>query len=822
MNTNCTRLIATLLLTFTLASCGGGGGGSSESTSVETPTTSSPRPETPMTPPPSAQPKVSTYSHGEITLSEYRRRRNELASTYRSHSNFQNQYGLGLVNADAGYANLNLKRGADAANEPGSGIKVGLIDTGIDSISPAFSASSVTEQFLSGAADESPQSWTSLDDYSHGTAVASVIGSRKGSNIWTNSANIQDAHFHGVAWGAQIDMTAIPLGSGSGAYNVISLSSLASSDSGYASLYNNVLGRSIDFLNLSFGVNGSIEAYSTQEIRQNLPQKIAAIAQAGSNQKTIFVWAAGNAWNDTSCNANGRPNACRGNSPNADSPELFAGLVARIRELQGHSIAVVSVNSAGSISNFSNRCGIAANWCIAAPGDRVSIVFYGAAEDQMIPGQIDSSNVRRGVAKVSGTSVAAPFVTGGLALMKHVFRGQLSNTQLVTRLFSTANKQGKYATSSTYGQGLMDLGAATSIVGNPTINVGNSVNSDEFPLTNTSMALGYAFGDSLQRALGGREIMALDELNAPFWFDAGDFVSFSKTDDMSSIVRESVVTDQMRLQWAKPDADQFKFTALSPQLNSSHIENSSSVSQFGLLRFAQGPSASHLGLATGALAASYTQSPNTVITALTSLDTKPDDLPVSGLTIMYTPSVSVPAYFSLGAISERKSILRSTGSGAFGKLGGNSIFGGVGAGINLGSWRVTTEAEVGILNPKISTGIIKKMSPLITTAFSVQSTKKYDSANFLTFGVSQKLRVESGKAKLSAPVARTHEGEVLHSNLTASLSPSGREIELSTRWDHSLSSRKRFSLKGAVVTEPGHNRDANSITRVVAAWVQNF
>ena len=58
-------------------------------------------------------------------------------------------------------------------------------------------------------------------------------------------------------------------------------------------------------------------------------------------------------------------------------------------------------------------------------------------------------------------------VSGGLAVMKQLFRGQLSNTELVSRLFATANKKGIYANRAVYGQGLMNLGAATNPWGIP-------------------------------------------------------------------------------------------------------------------------------------------------------------------------------------------------------------------------------------------------------------------------------------------------------------------------------------------------------------------
>lgn len=59
--------------------------------------------------------------------------------------------------------------------------------------------------------------------------------------------------------------------------------------------------------------------------------------------------------------------------------------------------------------------------------------------------------------------------------MKHFFRGQLSNRERLTRLFATANKSGVYGTSSIYGQGLMDLGAAASPVDNAQVMMNSRV-----------------------------------------------------------------------------------------------------------------------------------------------------------------------------------------------------------------------------------------------------------------------------------------------------------------------------------------------------------
>ncbi|MYG63927.1 MAG: S8 family serine peptidase, partial [Synechococcus sp. SB0675_bin_7] len=119
-------------------------------------------------------------------------------------------------------------------------------------------------------------------------------------------------------------------------------------------------------------------------------------------EKTILVWGAGN-------------DGQRGTIAKPSSPAILAGLVARIGEVRGHSIAVVSVGEAGTISSFSNRCGIAQDFCLAAPGQSVLV----ANNCQPNPNSITTTacsqkQLDTGYRAGSGTSYAAPMVSGGL------------------------------------------------------------------------------------------------------------------------------------------------------------------------------------------------------------------------------------------------------------------------------------------------------------------------------------------------------------------------------------------------------------------------
>ena len=416
--------------------------------------------------------KCITVHEGDcVTLEVFTESSAEIVEEYRLDDNFQNQWGLSHIKADVAYANLRLLKGEDA--EPGAGVTIGFIDTGIDLDHSMFAGKTVTEEFTPDAVDE-----TGADGFSHGTAVASIAA---GARLAHPSAS------HGVAWGADIAMFALTLGSGDGVYSPISVERLAFYDAEDATLYEQALSwrdgaRKVDILNLSFGYQGLIDRYTEQELRDNYGSTLAALAQADAEEKTILVWAAGNTHGDRCDPSNS--DYCQYQALDAVSPSILSGLPAFIEELRGHSIAVAALSPAdGRIASFSNRCGIAADYCIAAPGEDVRFAYFGSYQ----------GDVFRGFATGGGTSFAAPMVAGGLALMKQLFRHQLSNTELVTRLFETADSNGFYADSAIYGQGSMDLGAATSPVGVLEFPVGDSVGQNGFSFLSTRLRPGIGF-----------------------------------------------------------------------------------------------------------------------------------------------------------------------------------------------------------------------------------------------------------------------------------------------------------------------------------------
>ena len=242
-----------------------------------------------------------------------------------------------------------------------------------------FAGKTVSEHFFSGASDETGVI------RSHGTAVAGVI---VGDPSAAFTAQVTAPR--GVARGADVAMFAIAAGSGGGRYVPVSLTGLNGADNRWDSWLSHVINwgsRTIDFVNMSVGYSGIIESYSEQNLRANFGDSIGALAQAGVADKTVFVWAAGNAHGDPCAGSDftGNPDLCvnrdvDGNGQvDAKSVEVLPGLPARISELRGHLISVVAVapdsddDGDYEIASFSNRCGIAADWCIAAPGEGIRL-----------------------------------------------------------------------------------------------------------------------------------------------------------------------------------------------------------------------------------------------------------------------------------------------------------------------------------------------------------------------------------------------------------------------------------------------------------------
>ena len=736
---------------------------------------------------------INTHEEGCLPLEKFEERATALAEGYRTRGNFPAQWGFAAINAHEAYARLDLAEGEDV--EPGAGQTIGIIDTGIDETHPLFYGKTVTEEFLEGASDEIG------DEFSHGTAVASIIAGIRIPPVYY--------YPHGVAWGADLAVFAIPLGTAPPIYNPVSLEGLARNDASDAAQYQEVLAwenndRRLDFLNLSFGYSGLVDAYTGEELRANYGETIGVLAQPAADDKTILVWAASNA-HGTQC-IQDEP-WCVDGEVDATSPGITAGLPVYFEEMRGHTLAVVAVGEDGNIADFSNRCGSVAEWCLAAPGDDVLVAYFGPGHEG--PGF-------HGLGVGGGTSFAAPMVAGGLAVMKHFFRDQLSNTALASRLLTTADRTGNYADAAIYGRGLMDLGAATSPVGATAIAQTGTVEGESVPLAATGLTSGGALGDGLARSFAGQEIAAFDSLGAPFWFDLGDFASVRDVPSTPSQLRNFMApTSGAHGLGARP------ILSLRREHGTWVPEDEERAGlQLGLLDTPAGAEGGHLGLAEHALSLSLGGPGGLFATAFSTEGTDGASPATGGL--LSWRARGTPFALRAGWLGERDALLGTSAKGAFGGLSADAVFAGIDGKANLGSWSLFGGAELGTVTADRNGALIADISPLTTSAFALRATRSLGNDRGLSLSVSQRLRVESGEATLSVPAGRTKHGEVLRRPVSAGLVPTGRQIDVAARWHRRWTDAGELRLGAVWTREPGHRAAADPSLALLAGWRQGF
>ena len=294
-------------------------------------------------------------------------------------------------------------------------------------------------------------------------------------------------------------------------------------------------------INLSFGgsTGEGISSRTREYVRNRYSSLANLFAQDARNPATgnfyiepadrsIIVWSAGNG----------------GTRADGDSPTILPGLGVYFERLRPHVIAVVNVRRDGHIASGSNRCGLAKSFCIAAPG--TGLVAPGSVTDQTGPLTYFAS--------FSGTSAAAPVVSGALAVMRSFFRNppgspmagepSLGNTELVTRLLATADSSDSsasggpdYSDSDIYGHGLVDLDAATRPMGTM---MATTSDGRSWSASATSLDITHgAFGGALGRALDGVPMVFFDQLGSPFFHDAGQLVRAAPAGDLANFAAAS-------------------------------------------------------------------------------------------------------------------------------------------------------------------------------------------------------------------------------------------------------------------------------------------
>ena len=289
-----------------------------------------------------------------------------------------------------------------ARSGTGQGVKVALIDSGLNSELPEFQG-----RLADIGYDFVRQQPGTVDIKGHGTQMAGILAANK---------NAQG--MHGIAFNAQL----IPMRFGDDKEPFYF-------DSEIAQGWRLAHAQGARFFSNSWA--NPIEANTNEvPIYERLMGDSLEAAKHLVAEGAVFVFSTGNEVKR--------------------EPLAEPGLPALVPELEKGWIAVMALKNDGSAINLkSNYCGLAARWCIAVPG--------GDGGAGLLTTQKDGS-----YGPTAGTSPAAALVSGALAALQSRFP-EMTAQQVRDRLLSTANRTGIYANSEAYGRGLMDLDAASRL-----------------------------------------------------------------------------------------------------------------------------------------------------------------------------------------------------------------------------------------------------------------------------------------------------------------------------------------------------------------------
>jgi len=349
---------------------------------------------------------------------------------------------LGFVNAPEAWAK----------GWTGKGTKIAILDTGIDVDHSEFDGRIIESKCFASICKDGQETIDDGNRYSHGTHVAGTAAAALDGNGTTGVAPDASLLIGKVAWDngfyefGNVVNSAISWAASNGA-DAINVSGAVNFGWDYG-IASNSDGTFV-------GVT-SIDDYKRYGYNSMLKSEhFSGMVDAMSGHDSVLVKAAGNQGKDV-----------------ADPISQFAvqtdenGNLA----LDGRMIVVGSYDvRTNKVSRWSNKAGTLCydtdNGSTCDNGYRVSDFYI------LAPGvKVAAPNKDGGYTVNDGTSMAAPMVSGGVAVIRQMWP-HMKGENVVKLLLNTADKDLPNYNINTHGQGLMDLDEATSpqgVVGIPT------------------------------------------------------------------------------------------------------------------------------------------------------------------------------------------------------------------------------------------------------------------------------------------------------------------------------------------------------------------
>jgi len=370
--------------------------------------------------------------------------------------------------------------------------------------------------------------------------------------------------------------------------------------------------------------------------------------------------------------------------------------------LGGKMIVAGNWNSQTNKSVGPNNNG-AAQLCMVMVGttcqDKYKVSdFYLLAPGTGITSSVPITVNKSGLSTITGTSMAAPAISGGVAIV-HQMWPQMTGANIVRLLLVTADKNLPNYSVVTMGQGMMDLDRATrpvGAVGIPTTGrLGGATVTSVGPIIVTSGSAGTGNTTSL---------MVVDSFERDFYVNSKVLTAYNKSGSFNAAQSSMPYSTQNNYALFNSYTDQNRVRVDNIEV-AMYKDN---VGTPGMVEFALNKS-------------------------------------VGDVNVRY----------SAGAFSEANTWLGNSVAGFNGQgnnMSSTTQFIGVGASREFGGTKVYANAQHGITVTRANSDNVKNISPALSYSWTLGAERKLDSKNTLGMMLYQPVSVYHARADITAPV----------------------------------------------------------------------
>jgi len=543
-----------------------------------------------------------------------------------------------------------------------------------------------------------------------------------------------------------------------------------------------------------------------------------------------------------------------GNDLNQDVSMLGA-MPEVVPSLKGAWLSVSNVNFTGNSmdtaieSEFEmkgNICGSAAEYCVSVDGNKL----LGATWDDDTAPVGDESQYDY----LSGSSMSAPLVSGGIALLSQAFPNHTSK-QITDRLLASANNAWftpdgevvfgengngiKHGYSNKWGHGVPDFYAALSpittdanpstsvFVGSSVIDANNSYSFSESSITTTA-----SFGDALVSSLSNEVGYTYDALSGGFEYDVSQRVNLMNNSinnlsvgaELSSVDRFG--TD-VKLDWKKSFSQVLLGDNNNEGISNKMTLGSSALPIQSFYGSNMDSSANFLDMDTPYLknneggvgfGSVYNTGDARVLFGMTTpvdLNNNGNDIQLGNqntiaTSIEYGSNDEAAITLMTGLSIEKDSLLGSTGSAAFNMDGSKSttVFAAIKAQAKLGNGfvftGVATMADTSMTSPSSSLLSGARDVSSNSAALMLRKNNLTKDDEFSMF-IKQPNRVNDGSISMRVASLADMDGNLSYTEKDYALATSGRQL------DYGISYKKKVSNELSVSMKHQRSRDMNHI-----------